>query len=104
MTTTAPAWACEPWGAGDRIDVTDDEGRVLGYLDPATGVRTLIAPGCRDVFDDVVDFWLTAAGLAADGAAGPEPVAQPSRTRVTETRFPDSRVVRTLVIPLLGSS
>ncbi|MDH4159425.1 MAG: hypothetical protein OEV62_04150, partial [Actinomycetota bacterium] len=60
---TAEAWL-EDVGREDRIDVTDDAGRRLGWVDPITGSRTLVQAGRGDVFDEVVDFWLTAAGLA----------------------------------------
>jgi hypothetical protein len=96
------AWAEPPGGFGDRIDVTDGTGQRLGWVDPHSGARQLLVPDCRDVFDDVVDFWLTAAGLAPDAGedASPTP-APPEQMRVTETRFGDSQTVRTLVIPLV---
>lgn len=101
------AWAEPSTGLGDRIDVTDDEGRRLGWVDPGSGTRTLLVPDLRDVFDDVVDFWLTAAGLSspAEATAGePAVPAPPPRMHVTETRFPDAHVVRTLMMPLVAGS
>lgn len=98
------AWAEPPTGVGDRIDVTDDDGRRLGWVDPGSGARTLLVPDRRDVFDDVVDFWLTAAGLTSpdESTAGEQAVpAPPPRMHVTETRFPDANLVRTLMVPLV---
>ena len=51
-------------GAGpteDRIDVTDDQGRRIGWVDPRTGARTLLAADRAAEFDEMVDFWLFAA-------------------------------------------
>jgi len=98
MSTAPHAWNAPDDRADARIDVTDDEGNRLGYLDAATGARTLLAPESRDVFDEVVDFWLTAAGLAPA-----EPVAEPPAHRGSSKRR-DAPTRRTLVIPLLATS
>jgi hypothetical protein len=103
---TAQAWA-EDVGREDRIDVTDDAGQQLGWVDPITGSRTLVQPDRGDVFDEVVDFWLVAAGLApeTEPRRTTEPEAEPLAWtvpgRVTEVRYPDPETIRTLVIPLI---
>ena len=100
-------WAEPSTGFGDRIDVTDDDGRRLGWVDPGSGARTVLVPDRRDVFDDVVDFWLTAAGLSPQDDGAPEAPAlpaPPTRVHVTETRFPDAHLVRTLMIPLTAGT
>jgi hypothetical protein len=99
---TAEAWAADVERC-DRIDVTDNEGARLGWVDPVTGSRTLMRADRADVFDEVVDFWLTAAGLAPPAPARDEPNPEPVRlgATVTEVRYPDPVTTRTLVIPLL---
>jgi hypothetical protein len=102
-------------GSGsDRIDVTDHEGRTIGWVDLASGDRHLLDPAHATDFDDLVDYWLDAAGLAvaaqgtdptvAGGRGTGRPATPPNhpsrRFRVTEVRFPDPEVVRTLVAPL----
>ena len=87
----------------DRIDVTDEQGRRIGWVDPRTGVRNLLVPGRAADFDEMVDFWLVAAGLseAADEAATELGTSMEShQMHVTEVRYPDPEVVRSLLIPL----
>lgn len=102
---TAEAWAVDV-GREDRIDVTDNCGERLGWVDPATGSRTLVQQDRADVFDEVVDFWLTAAGLAPPRAASDESAWEsgPLGATVTEIRYPDPVTTRTLVIPLVRPS
>lgn len=101
---SAPARADQPSDIGDRIDVTDDRGQRLGWVDPLSGERTLLVAECRDVFDEVVDFWLTAAGLDPGHSPKcdePPDLPVPQSMHVTEVRFPDPPTVRTLVVPLV---
>ena len=106
-----------PEARAERIDVTDETGAPIGWVDTRTGVRNLLAPDRADDFDAMVDFWLTAAGLVdpagVDGAheaVGPPADAASSvaassiaagKLRVTEVRYPDPEVIRSLLIPLL---
>lgn len=100
----------------DRIDVTDEDGICIGWVDTSTGDRHLLVADRAHDFDDMIEFWLTAAGLS-DGPGGvspgrplapvdgaPEKNAGESglRTmRVSEVRYPDPEVVRSLVVPLV---
>jgi hypothetical protein len=102
---------------GDRIDVTDAAGVRIGWVDPRTGVRNLLAPGRREEFDQMIDYWLTAAGLnaphtpdeiqadtAIDGApignAPNVPTKSDPAMHIREVRYPDAEVIRSLLIPL----
>ena len=67
-------------------------------MDPRTGVRNLLAPGRRAEFDQMIDYWLAAAGLSAPDDSDPTPVERPMHIR--EVRYPDAEVVRSLLIPL----
>ncbi|HVQ89286.1 MAG TPA: hypothetical protein VMT88_14005 [Actinomycetes bacterium] len=96
-------------GAGpteDRIDVTDDQGRRIGWVDPRTGARTLLEADRAAEFDEMVDFWLFAAGLSdtpgveSDGLRKESEAGAPLRMHITEVRYPDPEVVRSLMIPL----
>jgi hypothetical protein len=92
----------------DRIDVTDEQGRRIGWVDPRTGVRNLLVSDRAAEFEEMVDFWLVAAGLseAADEAATELGTSKPGtsmgshRMHVSEVRYPDPEVVRSLLIPL----
>lgn len=90
-------------GATDRINVFDEVGSTIGWVDPLSGERTLLVPGRRADFEETVDFWLSAAGLAGGSASCGEysSVAKRRRTSVTEVRYPDPDVVRSLLIPLV---
>lgn len=105
------------FASGDRIDVTDSEGVRIGWVDPRTGVRNLLAPGRRAEFDQMIDYWLSAAGLSApdsldeseaDAAAGGTARERPATNvsdsnqamHIREVRYPDAEVVRSLLIPL----
>jgi NADPH-dependent glutamate synthase beta subunit-like oxidoreductase len=84
-------------GAG-RLVVSDDEGVVVGWVELTTGQREV-----RDVvrgaeFHDAVDLWLELVGTVGENA-GADAHGHP--LQVTETRFPDASMRRTLVIPLL---
>jgi len=87
----------------DRIDVMDEHGVRIGWVDPRTGVRNLLAPDRAADFDEMIDFWLAAAGLSDLAGLSPTAVAPegPLNMQVTEVRFPDPEVIRSLVIPLL---
>jgi len=80
----------------DRIDILDESGRSIGWVDPRSGARNLTDPMHAREFEEMVDFWLSAAGVEDVGT-----VDQPiSNMRVNEVRFPDPPVVRSLLIPL----
>ena len=87
----------------DRIDVMDEHGARIGWVDPRTGVRNLLAPDRGAEFDEMIDFWLAAAGLSDRAHQGTdmESPAAPISMHITEVRYPDPEVVRSLVIPLL---
>lgn len=83
--------------AADRIDILDEAGRSIGWVDPRSGARNLIDPGLAKEFGEMVDFWMTAAGVdGPDGEGG----APTDRMSVSEVRFPDPPVIRSLLMPL----
>lgn len=84
----------------DRIDVIDKDGVRIGWVDPLTGTRTLLSPDRAGDFDEMVDFWLSAAGLH-DDAEGSAPSECSPLMKVTEIRYPDAHIVRSLIIPML---
>lgn len=84
----------------DRIDVIGEDGVRIGWLDPHTGVRTLLFPGRSADFDEMVEFWLNAAGLHDQDQQGGVPGQHPP-LGVNEIRYPDADVVRSLLIPVL---
>lgn len=83
--------------AADRIDILDDAGRSIGWVDPRSGARNLLDPTHAREFDEMVDFWMSTAGVDGpdDGSRAPT-----DRMSVTEIRFPDPPVIRSLLIPL----
>ena len=83
--------------AADRIDILDESGRSIGWVDPRTGVRNLIDPVHARDFDQMVDFWMTTAGVDDPDS---DPTAPTERMTVSEVRYPDPPVIRSLVIPL----
>jgi hypothetical protein len=83
--------------AADRIDILDEAGRSIGWVDPRSGARNLIDPNQAREFDEMVDFWMSTAGV--DGPDD-ESSAPTDRMSVTEIRFPDPPVIRSLLIPL----
>jgi hypothetical protein len=83
--------------AADRIDILDEGGRSIGWVDPRTGVRNLTDPRHAREFDEMVDFWLATAGV---GEGQSEPTADTDHWSVNEVRFPDPPVIRSLLIPL----
>jgi hypothetical protein len=87
--------------AADRIDILDQRGRSIGWVDPRTGIRNLTDPRHAREFDEMVDFWMATAGVE-------EPEVPPTSTTdqlsVKEIRFPDPPVVRSLLIPLRSAS
>jgi hypothetical protein len=80
----------------DRIDILDESGQSIGWVDPRSGARNLTDPLHAREFEEMVDFWLSAAGVEDVGTFE----APTSKMRVNEVRFPDPPVVRSLVIPL----
>ena len=80
----------------DRIDILDESGRSIGWVDPRSGARNLTDPIHAREFDEMVDFWLSAAGVENIGTVDPPN----SNMQVSEVRFPDPPVIRSLVIPL----
>jgi len=83
--------------AVDRIDILDESGRSIGWVDPATGIRNLLDPGHKREFDEMVDFWMTTAGVEEPELA---PTTLTERMSVNEVRFPDPPVIRSLLVPL----
>lgn len=83
--------------AVDRIDILNEQGRSIGWVDPRTGVRNLTDPIHAKDFDDMVDFWMTTAGVDEPDS---DPTAATERMSVNEVRFPDPPVIRSLLIPL----
>lgn len=92
-----------PFGT-DRIDVMDESGVRIGSIDPRTGARNLLLPDRADEFEEMVGYWLRAAGLS-NPTPDEVPAETDSRLKVNEVRYPDADVFRSLVIPLvqLGS-
>lgn len=83
--------------AVDRIDILDESGRSIGWVDPATGIRNLLDPGHKREFNEMVDFWMTTAGVEEPESA---PTTLTERMSVSEVRFPDPPVIRSLLVPL----
>lgn len=83
--------------AADRIDILDEGGRSIGWVDPRSGARNLTDPSHAREFDEMVDFWMATAG---DDGPQPSPEAPEGRMTVNEVRFPDPPVIRSLLIPL----
>ncbi len=83
--------------AADRIDILDEAGRSIGWVDPRSGARNLLNPDHAKEFDEMVDFWMTTAGVDGpqEGSSAPT-----DRMSVAEIRFPDPPVIRSLLIPL----
>ena len=83
--------------ATDRIDILDEAGRSIGWVDPRSGARNLLDPNHAREFDEMVYFWMSTAGVDGpdDGSSAPT-----DRMSVTEIRFPDPPVIRSLLIPL----
>ena len=82
----------------DRIDVLDERGRSIGWVDPRSGVRNLIDDGpCRGVRRDGRLLAVDVGGRVAGLDHGHAP---PSTCRCTEIRYPDPPVIRSLLIPL----
>lgn len=83
--------------AADRIEVRDEHGRAIGWVDPRSGTRNLLDQAHAADFDEMVDFWLTTSGVASPRASADAPAAGMT---VQEVRFPDPPVTRSLLIPL----
>lgn len=83
--------------AADRIDILDEAGRSIGWVDPRSGARNLIDPGQAKEFAEMVDFWMSTAGV---GDPHDDDSAPTDRMSVNEVRFPDPPVIRSLLIPL----
>lgn len=83
--------------AADRIDILDEGGHSIGWVDPRTGVRNLTDPVHAREFDEMVDFWMSTAGVDGPGSA---PTTTTEHMSVNEVRFPDPPVIRSLLIPL----
>ncbi len=83
--------------AVDRIDILDESGRSIGWVDPRTGDRNLTDPVHAHDFDEMVDFWMTTAGVDDPDS---DPTAPTERMTVSEVRYPDPPVIRSLLIPL----
>jgi hypothetical protein len=81
----------------DRIDVLDDRGRAIGWVDPRSGVRNLIDEEQATAFDEMVDFWLSTSGVESPHSGADTPTGHMT---VQEVRFPDPPVIRSLLIPL----
>lgn len=81
----------------DRIDVLDDRGRAIGWVDPRSGVRNLIDEDQATAFDEMVDFWLSTSGVESPHSGTGTPTGHMT---VQEVRFPDPPVIRSLLIPL----
>lgn len=81
----------------DRIDVLDERGRAIGWVDPRSGVRNLIDEDHAAAFDEMVDFWLSTSGVASPDSATDTPTGHMT---VQEIRYPDPPVIRSLLIPL----
>jgi hypothetical protein len=81
----------------DRIDVLDERGRPIGWVDPRSGVRNLIDEDHAAAFDVMVDFWLSASGVGSPHSTSRTPNGHMT---VKEIRHPDRPVIRSLLIPL----
>jgi hypothetical protein len=104
---TEYALAFEPSRYGDRLDVADGRGRPIGWVDLGTGHRVVLEAAQGAAFDAAVDLWFDAVGDNATAQGrGSTPAGRPgsnSALQVTETRFVDPEVVRTLVMPLISA-
>jgi len=88
-----------PFGT-DRIDVMDETGVRIGSIDPRTGARNLLLPERADEFEEMVGYWLRAAGLSSP-SINEAPAETKSLLKVNEVRYPDADVIRSLLIPLV---
>lgn len=88
-----------PFGS-DRIDVIDEAGIRIGSIDPRTGARNLLLPERAAEFEEMVRYWLTAAGLTSGADDTVAQVVQPT-LKVNEVRYPDAHIIRSLLIPLI---
>ncbi len=59
--------------AADRIDVLDEAGRSIGWVDPRSGARNLLDPAQAKEFGEMVDFWMTTAGVDGPDEDGRRP-------------------------------
>ncbi|MFZ0325621.1 MAG: hypothetical protein WAN48_15995 [Actinomycetes bacterium] len=89
--------------ADERLLVNDPDGALVGWVELATGRRVVTSPERAQAFADVVDSWFDLVGDTTgeqlDDRA-PEVVAAPP-LKVTEIRYPDAPLVRSLVAPLI---
>ena len=100
VTTDHVAGPSGGWGA--RLVVTDDADVVVGWVDLAHSRRHVSDPLRAEQFHEAVDLWLQIVTPAGPDAVTPPQITHP--LRVTETRFPDAKRRRTLVMPLSHSA
>jgi hypothetical protein len=86
-------------GADERLLVNDADGVLVGWVDLATGRRVVTRPERASAFEDVIDSWFDLVGDTTNDPSPRTPAAQD--LRVTEVRFPDAPLVRSLVAPLI---
>jgi len=85
--------------ADERLLVNDSDGALVGWVELATGRRVLERPDRAQAFDDVIDSWFDLVGDTSDGD---RPLLRSAEhLRVTEVRYPDAPLVRSLVAPLI---
>ena len=85
--------------ADERLLVNDADGALVGWVDLATGRRVVTSPDRASAFEDVIDSWFD---LVGDTSSDPSPrPAAAQDLRVTEVRFPDAPLVRSLIAPLV---
>jgi hypothetical protein len=94
-------------GSSARLVVTDAQDVVVGWVELGSGRRHVSDPRRSTEFHDAVDLWLELVDCSPSngtpvGTAGAAGTATRGRghLRLTETRFPDPPVRRTLVVPL----
>ena len=83
--------------AADRIDILNEAGRSIGWVDPRSGARNLLDPNHAREFDEMVDFWLSTSGVESPHSGTDTPTGHMT---VQEVRYPDPPVIRSLLIPL----
>ncbi len=80
--------------AADRIDVLDEAGRSIGWVDPRSGARNPLDPAQAKEFGEMVDFWMTTAGVDGPDEDGSAPTDLMSVSEVVPrpTRHPESAI------------
>lgn len=96
-----PGHGPDPRGASTaRLVVSDADDVVVGWVELASGRRHVSDPARAAAFHEAVDLWLELVDPTPGRSGGRPNATGTGPLRLTETRFPDPPVRRTLVVPL----